>query len=59
MTVTVSDLAERRNETGDAHQPSVSKQFGNLGNTTDVLLPVFSGEPQILVQTMANVVSVQ
>lgn len=53
-----SDLAERRNETGDAHQPSVSKQFGNLSNTTDVLLAVYRREAQILVQAVTNIVSV-
>lgn len=54
-----SDLGERRDETGDANKPSISKQFGHLSNTTDVLLAVFRSEAQILVQAMANVVSVQ
>jgi len=54
-----SDLAERWNETGDAHQPSVGEQPGHLCNTADVLLAVYGGEAQVLVQAVANVVSVQ
>lgn len=54
-----SDLGERRDETGDAHQPSVCKQSGHLGDTPDVFLAVYGGEAQILVQAVANVVSVQ
>lgn len=54
-----SDLGERRDETGDAHQASVGKQSGHLSDTADVLLPVLGGEAQILVQALANVVSVQ
>lgn len=53
------DLAERRNETGDAHQPGICKQLGNLGDTPDVLLTVFRGEAQVLVQAVTDVVSVQ
>lgn len=55
----ISDLGIRRDETGDAHQPSVRKQFGHLSDATDVLLTVFGSEAQVLVQALANVVSVQ
>lgn len=54
-----SDLAVWRDETGDAHQTGVGEQFGHLCNTTDVFFPVLCGEAQILVQAVANVVSVQ
>lgn len=54
-----SDLAVWRDETGDAHQTGVGEQFGHLCNTTDVFFPVFRGEAQILVQAVADVVSVQ
>lgn len=55
----VFDLAERRNETGDAHQPGICKQLGHLGDTPDVLLAVLRGEAQVLVQAVTDVVSVQ
>lgn len=54
-----SDLAERRNETGDAHQPGIRKQLGHLSDTADVLLAVFRGEAQVLVQAVTDVVSIQ
>lgn len=54
-----SDLAERRNETGDAHQAGIRKQLGHLGDTADVLLAVFGREAQVLVQAVTDVVSVQ
>lgn len=57
--LTCPDLGERRNETGDAHQPGVGEQFGHFGDTTDVLLAVFGGEAQVLVQALADVVPVQ
>lgn len=54
-----SNLGKRRDETGDAHQPGICKQFGDLSDATDVLLTIVGREAQILVQTVANVVSVQ
>lgn len=54
-----SDLAERRNETGDAHQSGIRKQLGHLGDTADVLLAVFGREAQVLVQAVTDVVSIQ
>lgn len=54
-----SDLAERGNETGDAHQPGVSEQLRDLGNAADVLLAVLGREAQVLVQAVTDVVSVQ
>lgn len=54
-----ADLAERWDETGDAHQPGVGEQLGHLRNTADVLLAVHGGEAQVLVQAVADVVSVQ
>lgn len=59
MFLPFSDLAERRNETGDANQSSVSKQLGHLGDTADVLLAVLGREAQVLVQAVTDVVSVQ
>lgn len=54
-----ADLAEWRDEAGDAHQSSIGKQLGHFCNTPDVFFPVFGGEAQVLVQSVANVVSVQ
>lgn len=54
----VSDLGKRRDETCDANQPGIRKQFGHLSNAADVFLAVFGGEAQILVKAMANVVAV-
>ena len=54
-----SDLGKRRDETGDAHETSISKQFGHLSNAPDVLLAILSRKAQILVQAMTNVVSIQ
>lgn len=54
-----SDLGERRDETGDAHKASISKQFSHFSDAPDILLAVFSREAQILVQAMTNVVSIQ
>lgn len=54
-----ADLAERRDEAGDAHQAGVGKQLGHLSNSPDVFFPIFGGEAQVLVQSMANVVSIQ
>lgn len=54
-----SDLGERRDKTGDADQPGIGEQFGHLSDSTDVLLAVQGGEAQVLVEAVANVVSVQ
>ncbi|TNN81810.1 hypothetical protein EYF80_007939 [Liparis tanakae] len=40
-------------------KPGVGKQSGHLCNPADVLLAVDGGEAQVLVQALANVVSVQ
>lgn len=53
------DLVEGRDETGDADKPGICKKFCHLCNATDVFLAVLGGEAQILVQAMANVVSIQ
>lgn len=54
-----ADLAERRDEACDAHQAGVGEKLGHFRNAPDVLFPVFRGEAQVLVQSVANVVSVQ
>lgn len=54
-----ADLAVRRDEAGDAHQAGVGEQLGHFRNSPDVFFPVFGGEAQVLVQPVANVVSVQ
>lgn len=54
-----ADLAIRGDEAGDAHQAGVGKQLGHFRNTPDVFFPVFGGEAQVFVQSVANVVSVQ
>lgn len=54
-----SDLGKRRDKAGDANEPSVGEQFGHLSDTTDVFLAVFGREAQVLVQAVADVVSIQ
>ena len=54
-----SHLSEGRDEAGDAHQTGVGEQLGDLGHAADVLLAVHGGEAQVLVQAVADVVSVQ
>ncbi len=46
-------------EAGDAHKPSVSKQFYHFCDTTNVLLAVFRAEAQVLIEALPDVISIQ
>lgn len=52
-------LSIRRDETSDAHQTSICKQFSNLSNPTDVFFSIFWSETQILIKALANIVTIQ
>lgn len=55
----VADPAEWRDEAGDAHQAGVSEKLGHFRNTPDVFFTILGGEAQVLIESVANVVSVQ
>jgi hypothetical protein len=57
--VTWTDLSERADETGEADNTAVSEQFGHLSYAPNVLLTVLGREPQILVETVTDVVAVK
>ena len=51
--------AERRDEGGQHDQAGIHEQLGGLAHAADILHPVGIGEPQVLVQAMADIVAVQ
>ena len=48
-----------RDERSDGDGVGVGEQLGNLGNATDVLVPVGLAESEVLVQSEADVVAIQ
>lgn len=46
-------------EAGNGNGGTISKQAGNLSNTTNVLSPMRLGEAQIAVQAKANIITVK
>jgi len=52
-------LSEGTDEAGETDDASVSEQLGHLRDTSDVFFAVFRAEAEVLVQPMANVVSIQ
>lgn len=48
-----------RNEAGNAHQPSISKKSGHLGNSSNVLFTILWAKSQVFVQPLADIVSIQ
>jgi hypothetical protein len=57
--VTWTDLSERADETGEADNTAVSEQFGHLSYAPYVLFTVLVREPEVLVETVTNVVTVK
>ncbi len=55
----VSHPAVWGDEAGDAHKPSVSKQFYHFCDTTNVLFAVFRAEAQVLIEALPDVISIQ
>ena len=51
--------SEGRDERGDDDEAGVDHETGHFGGATDVLYPVGIGEPQVLVEAVADVVAVQ
>jgi len=59
MDAGCADLSERTDETRETDDAAVSEQLGHLRDTSDVLFAVLGTEAEVLVESVANVVSVQ
>lgn len=52
-------LREGRDETAQAYNTAISKEFGNLSHPSNVLLTILLSESQVLVQTSSYVVTIE
>lgn len=52
-------LSEGRDETAQAYNTTVSKEFGDLSHSSYVLLTILFGEAQVFIQTSPYVVTVE
>jgi len=52
-------LSERTDETRQTDDSSVCKQLRDLGDTSNVLFAIFRTEAEILVESVADIVSIQ
>jgi len=55
----IADLSERTDEAGQADNTAISEQFSHFRDTSNVFFTIFRTKSQVLIETMAYVVSVQ